>query len=506
MRRFQALGISTRILLPVTVVMILGCLCLGIHLARVTKQNVKETSVRTARQTASQFLKLRQYYTANVTGKAKSAGLTLAYDHKANAGTIPLPATMIHDLSEEFRKDASGIQLRLYSNYPFPNRRGRTLDEFEQSSIRYLEQNPDATFVKLDSIGGRALARIAIADRLAAKACIDCHNSHAESPKKNWKLGEVRGVLEVLVPIDQDLQANTQTLNGLIAAALVAIGLIVVLVWWFLKVQIVRPMDRIVDCLAEAADQSASASSQLASASLVLAQTASQQAASLEEASSQGEEIASLTLKNSDNSESAVERVVRVKTQVAEADKALDNTNESMEAMKLSSGKISNIIKIIDEIAFQTNILALNAAVEAARAGESGRGFSVVADEVRILAQRSADAAKETAALIDESIGCTLSAGESLSRLVELTASVTRAADTAHQRMAEVSASSQEQSLGARQMAHTLQRLEHVTQTAAASSEEVAATADQLKGQVQSLKTVVGDIVVAVRGRVEVEV
>src|SRR5260370_5335611 len=173
--------------------------------------------------------------------------------------------------------------------------------------------------------------------------------------------------------------------------------------------------------LAEGAEQVASAAGEVSSSSQAMAQGASEQAASLEETSASSEEMASMTRKNSENSQQAAEFMNAVSQRVVEANRTLNDMTMSMQEIGASSGKISKIIKVIDEIAFQTNILALNAAVEAARAGEAGMGFAVVADEVRNLAQRSAQAAKDTAALIEDSI---LKSGEGSKKLGEVASSI----------------------------------------------------------------------------------
>ena len=168
--------------------------------------------------------------------------------------------------------------------------------------------------------------------------------------------------------------------------------------------------------------------------------------------------MSSMTRKNSENSQQAAEFMHTVSQRVADANRTLADMTNSMQEISDSSGKISKIIKVIDEIAFQTNILALNAAVEAARAGEAGMGFAVVADEVRNLAQRSAQAAKDTAALIEDSI---LKSGEGSRKLGEVASSIqaiTEGAAKVKTLVDEVEASSKEQAQGIQQISKAVAR------------------------------------------------
>lgn len=243
--------------------------------------------------------------------------------------------------------------------------------------------------------------------------------------------------------------------------------------------------------LREGAEQVANAASQVASSSQSLAQGASEQAASLQETSASSEEINSMARKNTENSRVTAGLLTQSQDKVAVANTYLTEMVVSMNNITDSSGKISNIIKVIDEIAFQTNILALNAAVEAARAGEAGMGFAVVADEVRSLAQRSAQAAKDTAILIAESI----SKSSEGKRKVDLVALAIQAIteDTAKVKVMvdEVSLGSEEQSRGINQIGKAVCQMEQVTQSTAASAEECAASAEELNAQSEAMKDTV---------------
>lgn len=251
--------------------------------------------------------------------------------------------------------------------------------------------------------------------------------------------------------------------------------------------------------LRDGAEQIASAASQVSSSSQSLAQGSSEQAASLEETSASSEEINSMARKNTDNSRSTAHLLGESQEKVTLANKHLTEMVESMNDITASSGKISKIIKVIDEIAFQTNILALNAAVEAARAGEAGMGFAVVADEVRSLAQRSAQAAKDTAILIEDSIAKSNEGKSKVDQVAIAIRAVTE--DTARVKVMvdEVSLGSEEQSRGIEQISKAIVQMEQVTQTTAANAEESAAAAEELNAQSETLK----DIVLRLQSMVE---
>ncbi len=234
-----------------------------------------------------------------------------------------------------------------------------------------------------------------------------------------------------------------------------------------------------------------SASAQVASSAQVLSQGASSQAASLEETSASMEEMASMTRKNAENALQAAGLMNEVASKVDESNQALTSMVHAMASIRDSSAKVSRIIKTIDEIAFQTNILALNAAVEAARAGEAGMGFAVVADEVRSLAQRSAQAAKDTAGLIEESISNAQEGERRVEQVTRSIGAITTTVSTVKGLVDEVSAASQQQSQGLDQVTQAITQIEQVTQSTTATAEESAAASEQLKGQAEATMNVV---------------
>jgi methyl-accepting chemotaxis protein len=246
--------------------------------------------------------------------------------------------------------------------------------------------------------------------------------------------------------------------------------------------------------IAESADHVSNASRQVSSTSQSLAQGASEQAASLEETSASTEEIASITRKNADHTQQVAGLMQQSGQGATEVNHTLDRMMEKMQEIDASSNKIARIIKVIDEIAFQTNILALNAAVEAARAGEAGLGFAVVADEVRNLAQRCAQAAKDTAGLIEESIATSHDGNERLNKMAGAVRRMTENSSQVKTLVDEVNVGSQEQAHGMEQIARAIAQMEQVTQRTAASAEEGASAGTELNGYATTLQGLVREM------------
>ncbi|MBN8732454.1 MAG: CZB domain-containing protein [Acidobacteria bacterium] len=252
--------------------------------------------------------------------------------------------------------------------------------------------------------------------------------------------------------------------------------------------------------LSEGAGQVNSAAEQVSTASQTLAQGATQQSEALHETSAAAEEINAMANRNGENARSAANLMAGAERQFNTANRSLDEMVGAMNEITEQSGKISRIIKVIDEIAFQTNILALNAAVEAARAGEAGMGFAVVADEVRNLAQRSAQAAKDTAALIDESIAKSNSGKTKVDEVAQAIGHITHEVLKVKSYVDQVSEGSQQQSTGIHQVARAVTDMQSLTQGNAAGAEETAAAAEELNAQAASMREVVGRLRALVDG------
>ena len=243
----------------------------------------------------------------------------------------------------------------------------------------------------------------------------------------------------------------------------------------------------------EAAMQVNSASSQIAEGSQSLAQGASEQASSLEEISASLEELTAMTNQNADNATQANTLAQDAQGVAAKGTDAMGRMSDAIKLIQTSADQTSKIVKTIDEIAFQTNLLALNAAVEAARAGDAGKGFAVVAEEVRSLAARSAEAAKNTADLIEES-GKNAEGGVRISE--EVSSALSEIVDSSEKvgsLIGEIAAASKEQASGISQINEGVAQMDSVTQRNAANAEESAAAAEELTAQAQGLTAMINN-------------
>lgn len=282
-------------------------------------------------------------------------------------------------------------------------------------------------------------------------------------------------------------QTRATVLIGVISALVVGIGM-----GYLITSRTKGALSGVANELAEGSAQLSSASGEINRASQSLAQGSSELAASIEETSATLEEISSMTKRNAESAGTAREIANQTRAAAETGSTGMLTMTAAMDAIKASSENTAKIIRTIDDIAFQTNLLALNAAVEAARAGEAGAGFAVVAEEVRSLAQRSTQAARETSEKIQDSIqksehGVTISA-EVAKTLEEI---VTRARRV-DELVAEIASASKEQSQGVDQVVTAVSQMEKATQNTAAGAEECASAAQQLNAQAISQDSIVG--------------
>ena len=323
------------------------------------------------------------------------------------------------------------------------------------------------------------------------------------APQFTAALGRVRvAVSEFQAELEGRMRTEQSRSEFVVLSCTVGGAIIGIVIAWYVIRSITRPISVIADQLASESEQTHSAALQVSEVSQSMADGASRQAASLEEGSASLHEMASMTQRNSDGAQSAQSLAAEARSRADAGARDMASMKTAMTAIQSSSSEISKIIKTIDEIAFQTNILALNAAVEAARAGEAGAGFAVVAEEVRSLAQRSAQAAKETAAKIAD-------ASEKSHQGVTISGQVAGSLDAIVEKIRQldemvggIAQASSEQSEGITQLNQAVAGMDKITQSNAALAQQAASSAGELQSQSAQVKSAVGELMRMVHGAI----
>jgi methyl-accepting chemotaxis protein len=557
-------SVQTKILVPLVSVLVIGGFVLFIFISQSTKEAMLESSLIDAKDRINQFKLVRKYYTENIVQKVYGSGdVKISSAHRGSEKTIPLPATMIHDLSELMNENRMGLQMKLYSAYPFPSRKDRAIDEFGKAALEYFKTRPDDYFMKTELSKGNEVVRVAVADRMTSETCIGCHNSSPDSPKKDWRLNDVRGVLEVDVPIAYLAESNRALNLRILAILSVIIVLTLAILAAIFRKSTLRPIRNLtavakdlaegsgdltkrlpVDCddevgrasvyinqfiekiqniviniqktttqFSSLAEQLSASMTQISKGSEEQTERSAQVASSAQEMSSTITDIAKNTAgaaeaaKETDRVAQAGEEIVSMAVRNMGA--IADTTKESsamVSALSERSTEIGRIVQVIDDIADQTNLLALNAAIEAARAGEQGRGFAVVADEVKKLSERTANAIKEIETMIK---GIQEETGRALHSMDSEVAAVQKGVELARKAgdslseikvnvekvsgmIGQIATAAEEQSTATDQISNDIDSVAVVTRETTSSVQQIAQASQEMMQLIYGLQSIVG--------------
>ncbi|HHI94525.1 MAG TPA: methyl-accepting chemotaxis protein [Gammaproteobacteria bacterium] len=552
---FWKLAIPVILLFGITIV------ALGFYIPGQIEARAVEGATASAKQTATQFKVLRKYYVQNILKKVKAgSSMTPAIDHKNNPNAFPLPATMIHDLGALLKNE--GTTVSLYSAYPFPNRQSRMLDSFQTQAWDYLVKNPKGVFVEKTAHAGKSIVRVAVADTMVSDACVSCHNNHPDTPRAGWKLGDVRGILEINSDISGQVAASMITGREIMFVLAGIMLFMVAAIFFVYKTMIAKKLTVLNNSLDELATGSsdltqhlddsgndeiaglarnfnqflenhraficeiAESAQQLSDASndmsIITGQAktdAAEQkeqiglvATAVNEMSATAQEVANNTAAAETSTRQAREETLSG-TQVVEDNIHIINTlsgeiekaAEVIQALKTNSEGIGTVLDVIRGISEQTNLLALNAAIEAARAGEHGRGFAVVADEVRTLASRTQESTVEIQEMIERlqqgadsavtvmdkgietvraSVKQTIQTGESLK-------AITGAVNTISDINTQIASAIEEQSIVAEDINQNVVSIDNLARQGDEASTDIAAANEQLRQLADNLSTLI---------------
>jgi methyl-accepting chemotaxis protein len=240
-------SLAWRIILPVPITLIIVVGVIWATMPQLMESAAVHDAFLSNEQVAAQFKIIRGYYSENVVNKVLQTGAVKAsHDHRGKEAVIPIPATLMHDLSALLA--SSDTSMSLYSRYPFPGRKDRKLDDFQTEAWDYLVANPKGVFSREAVLNGRHVVRTGVADTMSAQSCVNCHNSDPESPKRDWKLGDVRGVLEIATVIDPQIAHGNQVSHLIVLCAIIAGILLSALTYWAIR-GVTRPLRKLVTAM-----------------------------------------------------------------------------------------------------------------------------------------------------------------------------------------------------------------------------------------------------------------
>lgn len=541
--------------LPLKWKAVIPIITMGLFIALVTfvltvqskRAQMTAAALEKARAISGQMKEVRAYYTQNVVDHLKGSGAMITFSYKNSEGpAVPGPDTMIHDLNQIFSK-RKDTHILLYSDHPFPYRKnGGPRDEFEKSALDWLHEHPTKEYWRIEPFKKRLSIRFATADIMTSDECVNCHNKAAFSPKRDWRLGDVAGIFEVVEPVDQAVAAFRREAlkNGVIVGfgALLATLLLGSIVAY----SIGRPIDRCVEVAAEIAEGDlthrlqaissdeigrirralngisesmgsavgaiSESSEELADASSRMTQISREMTSNADDTSERATVVSAAAEQVNTNVQAVatateemnasiheIARSAMEASQVAStAVEKANRTNETVGRLGRSSVEIGKVVEVIHGIAEQTNLLALNATIEAARAGEAGKGFAVVAKEVKDLAKQTADAtdqiSRQIGAIQREAAGAVDVIGDIstiILKINEIQNTIASAVEEQSSTTAEIGRMVGEAARGSAEIAESIAAVAEATQMTAQGATSTDEAAQQLTEMAAQLKRLV---------------
>lgn len=415
----------------------------------------------------------------------------------SNTGNADLLAMLLSDTTQKKKNYYADLKTRGAENTAL-------LKTYEATKLVKEEQDvaPVMNSYRMKYIESREkVAQFAFAGKVQEGLAV--YRSETK-PAFQGYIDSLNKLVEINKNIAEQLHKQSEkdaiTANIIILVTLISSFVMLLTLGLMISRMITKPIEAIIESLNEGASLVASASEQLSAASHQLAEGSSEQAASIQETSASVEESDSMVKQNTENTQEAASLAKKTKDYAVRSNEKMDGMMATTEVLKKSSDEIAKIIKVIDEIAFQTNILALNAAVEAARAGDAGKGFAVVAEEVRNLAQKCAQATKDTSGIIQKNVDLSSQSAEATKEISADIKAINDQAQKVSDLLNEIAVASKEQAQGISQINTAISQMEQVVQANASTAEESAAASSELSSQAVNLKGIVNELFVIVEG------
>lgn len=443
-------------------------------------------------------LKQDETYVAHVeistnTGKPELRTLTPVYIDGRVKGVVALNVDW--DITREFFSDTKYGK----SGYPYIIDSSGTIITHPKYTLQDRINLGDSKYGELATLVKEKMTKGA-----SGSAAYTFEGSEELSVFSPFTMGDFSYTVVAVQPLEEALEisgqiarmsnAETSKVRNMIILSVIVMTFLGCIVGYLVSRGISRPLLGIIKALTAITGHTAGAADQVSHSSQNLASGASQQAAAIQQTSASLEQMGSVTEQTAENAKEASSMAHNVSKEVVSAVHVMKDALSAMKQIENSSSQMAKIISSIDEIAFQTNLLALNAAVEAARAGDAGRGFAVVAEEVRSLAGRSANAAKDTASLIEEAQKSSSSGAKSINLLSTYLNSIQANMDSAVSTVEKIAVAAKEQACGIHQVSKAVSEIDKVVQGNASSSEESAAASQELTSQTMRLEQMINEL------------